>query len=104
MTPPPLSERLVNTAKYILPLGFIIFMVIGVILLGIATPTEAAANGAVGTFILAAFYRRLNWEVVKKAVSGSMRITVMIFMIITGAVAFSQILTFSGATRGACLS
>ncbi|MFC2013992.1 TRAP transporter large permease subunit [Chloroflexota bacterium] len=96
----PLSEKLVATAKYILPVGFIIFMVIGVILLGIATPTEAAANGAVGTFILAACYRRLNWDTLKRAVGGAIRVSVMIFMIITGAVAFTQILAVSGATRG----
>ena len=100
VAPCPLSEKLLATAKYILPITFIIFMVIGVILLGIATPTEAAANGAFGTFILAALYGRLNWEVVKRAVGRSLQSSVMIFMIITGAVAFSQILAYSGATRG----
>ena len=100
VAPCPLSEKLLATVKYILPITFIIFMVIGVILLGIATPTEAAANGAFGTFILAALYGRLNWEVVKRAVGRSLQSSVMIFMIITGAVAFSQILAYSGATRG----
>ena len=62
----PLSVKLVATAKYILPLGFIILMVTGVIFLGIATPSEAAATGALSCFILAAAYRRLSWEVVTK--------------------------------------
>ncbi len=98
--PPSFSDKFMSTVKYILPIGFIIFMVLGLIFLGIATPTEAAATGAIGTFILAAAYRRLNWQVASKAINGAIRVTVMIFMIIVGAYAFSQILAFSGATRG----
>ena len=100
VTPPTMSEKLVDSAKYILPLGFIIFMVIGVMFLGIATPSEAAATGALSTFILAAAYRRLNWELVKKSFMGTMRITLMMFMIISSATAFGYILSFSGATAG----
>lgn len=98
--PTPLSEKLVATIRYILPVGFIIFLVTGVILLGIATPSEAAATGAIGMLILAAAYRRLNWEVVKKSTSGTLRVTGMIFLIIAGAKSFSAILAFSGATAG----
>ncbi len=100
VTLPSLLERLMATVKYILPLGFIIFMVIGVIILGIATPTEAAATGAIGTIILTACYGRLNWEVIRKSFRGTMRITLMMFMVIAGAMAFSYILAFSGATAG----
>jgi tripartite ATP-independent transporter DctM subunit len=95
-----LSEKLAATARYILPVAFVIFLVTGLILLGIATPTEAAAAGAFGCLILAAFYRRLNWELLKKSFTGTLKITVMIFMIVVGASAFSQILSFSGATTG----
>jgi tripartite ATP-independent transporter DctM subunit len=98
--PIPILEKIVATGKYILPLGVIVFLVVGVIILGIATPTEAAATGALGTFILAAAYRRLNWEVVKKSVGSTFEITVMMFIIIAGATAFSQILAYSGASRG----
>ena len=98
--PCSLGEKLIASVRYILPVGVIIFLVIGVIILGIATPTEAAATGALGMFILAFLNRRLNWEVAKKSVRGSLRITIMIFMIIAGATAFSQILAFSGATKG----
>ncbi|MFC1980506.1 TRAP transporter large permease subunit [Chloroflexota bacterium] len=100
VTLPSLSKKLLATVQYILPLGVIVFLVIGVIILGIATPTEAAATGAIGCFLLAAFYRRLNWEVVKRAVSSATTITVMMFMIIAGALAFSQTMAFSGASRG----
>jgi len=96
----PLSEKLIATAKYILPIGFVIFLVTGVILLGIASPSEAAATGALGTFILAAGYRKLSWEVVRKSILDAVSISVMIFMIIAGASAFSQVLVFSGVTEG----
>jgi tripartite ATP-independent transporter DctM subunit len=95
-----LSEKLVGTVRYILPMGLVLFLVIGVIFLGIATPSEAAATGCVGSIILALIYRRLNWEVLKKSIIGSLSVTSMIFLIIAGATAFSQILAFSGATAG----
>ena len=96
----PLSEKLAVGARYILPVGVIVFLVIGVVFLGIATPTEAAATGAFGTFILAAAYKRMNWGIAKKSVNGTVQLAVMLLMIIVGATAFSQILAFSGATKG----
>jgi tripartite ATP-independent transporter DctM subunit len=75
-------------------------MVTGVILLGLATPTEAAATGALGCYILTAIYRRLNWELVKKSIGGTVQVTVMMFMVIMGATAFAQILVFSKASQG----
>ncbi|MFC2068376.1 TRAP transporter large permease subunit [Chloroflexota bacterium] len=93
----PLGEKLVAIVHYILPVAFIIFMVIGVIFLGIATPTEAAATGALGTFLMAAAYRRLNWTMVKKALTGTVKVAGMMFLILAGAVAFSKILAFTGA-------
>jgi len=100
VTPTPLSEKLVATVRYVLPQGIIIFLVIGVIFLGIATPSEAAATGAIGTIIVALLYRRLNWEVVKKATIGTLSVTGMLFLIIAGATAFSQVLAYSGASAG----
>ena len=96
----PLSEKLKATVRHVLPVAFIIFMVLGLIFVGIATPSEAAATGAVAAFILAALYRRLDWEMVKKSILGTLEITVMMFMIISGARAFSQILAFSGGGSG----
>ena len=96
---PPLSERLISFTKYVLPLGSIVFLVVGVILLGIATPTEAAATGALGSILLAAAYRRLNLDILKKSIEGTLRITVMVFMIILASKTFSQVLSFSGATQ-----
>ncbi len=97
---PKLSERLISTVKYVLPLGIILFLVIGVMFIGVASPSEAAALGTLGCFLLALIYKKLNWEVVKKSFAGTLRITVMIFMIIAGALSFAQILAFSGASTG----
>jgi tripartite ATP-independent transporter DctM subunit len=98
--PVPWKERVTATVKYLLPLSFIIFMVIGFIFLGVATPTEAAATGTLGSFILALLYRRLTWEVLKKSVMGTVKVTVMIFMIIIVSSTYGEILAFTGAAAG----
>lgn len=86
--------------KYVLPAGLVIFLVIGVMLLGVATPSEAAASGALGMAILAALYRKLNLQVLKKSLASTVKITVMVFIIIMGASVFSRVLAISGASRG----
>ena len=96
----PLSEKIIAFTKHILPVGAIIFMVVGVIYAGIATPTEAAATGALSCFIFSLIQRSLTWDVVKKSMTATLRITVMVFMIIAGSQIFSQILAYSGAVNG----
>lgn len=96
----PLSEKLKATAIHILPVGFIIFMVVGVIFAGLATPSESAASGAFATFLLATVQGRMSWAVFRKAMIGSLEISVMLLFIISGALAFTQILAFTGATEG----
>jgi tripartite ATP-independent transporter DctM subunit len=93
-----LSEKIWASIRYILPLGSIVFLVIGLIFLGIATPTESAALGAVACFVLALLYRGLKWEVIKTTFVGTIRTTVMIFIILSASVAFSQIMAYTGAT------
>ena len=95
-----MSEKIRDLVKYVLPQGIVIFLVIGVIFLGVATPSEAAATGSVGTIALAFLYKRMNWDVFKKSIIGTLSVSGMIFLIIAGATAFSQILAFSGATNG----
>ncbi|MFC2068928.1 TRAP transporter large permease subunit [Chloroflexota bacterium] len=95
-----LLNKIGNTAGYILPLSFILFLVIGLIFLGVATPTEAAALGCLGSFVLVAAYRKLNRKTVTTSIGSAIRHIIMILMIIVGAKAFSQILAFSGASRG----
>lgn len=94
----PLRVKLILTVKYLLPLSLIIISVIGLIVLGIATPTEAAATGALVCFILAFFYKGFRGDILKKSILNSVKITVMMFMILSGAQAFSQLLAYTGAS------
>lgn len=93
-------EKIMGTLKYVLPLGFIIFMVLGFMLLGIATPTEAASSGAIGTLIVTGVYGRLTWRMIKASIIGTLEISIMVFMIIAGSNTFSSLLAYTGATRG----
>jgi tripartite ATP-independent transporter DctM subunit len=93
------KEKLLNLAKNILPVAAIIFSVIGFMVLGIATPEEAAASGAIATLLVAVIQGRMTWLVLKKTILGSLKITGMIFLIIAGARGFSQILAYVGATQ-----
>ena len=95
-----LKEKLSLTLKYILPLGAIVFLVVGLIFLGVATPSESAALGAVGCFVLAFIYRGFKWEIVKKSLTQTISISAMMLMIFCGSGAFSQILALIGATQG----
>ncbi|MEX2128922.1 MAG: TRAP transporter large permease subunit [Xanthobacteraceae bacterium] len=94
------GERLHTLARDLLPLGFIVFSVTGLMVLGVGTPTEAAALGALSSIALVAFYRRLTWGLLRAALLDSMRISVMTFTIMAAAIGFSQILAYSGATKG----
>lgn len=100
VTAVPLSKKLVRTLQALVPAAIIIFLVLGTIFAGVCTPTEAAALGAMGCFMLAAAYKKLDWRLIKASVAGCVKTTVMILMIVTGSIAFSQILAFTGATRG----
>jgi tripartite ATP-independent transporter DctM subunit len=94
------GEKVVLTLKRLVPIGLIIFSVIGVIVLGLATPTEAAASGTIVTFIVTLIYRCFNWKVLKASVKGSIEIWVMVFMIIGASSTFSMILAYTGASKG----
>ena len=100
IVPVPMRERIWGLITHLLPLSIIVFMVTGVIVVGIATPTEAAALGCFGSFLVAGLYRSLSWDVIKKAMMGTVHVSVITLAILVGAVGFSQILAFSGATRG----
>lgn len=95
-----LREKWRDTVRYILPLGFVVFVVIGVIILGIATPTQSAVFGVLGTMLLALFYRKLSWSLLLESLKGTVHITVMILTIIVASTSFSQILSFTGVTQG----
>ncbi|WP_293801319.1 TRAP transporter large permease subunit [uncultured Bosea sp.] len=82
----------------IVPSAALIFLVLGTIFMGLATPTEAGAMGAVGAIGLAAMYRTLTWKLTYQAMSSTMRITAMVTMILIGSRVFS--LVFQGVGGG----
>lgn len=94
------SEIVRALAVDVLPMGIVVFAVVGLILLGWATPTESAAFGALSVVVLAACYRTLSWEAVVRSLTGTLKVSAMMLMIIVGSTTFSQILAFSGASSG----
>lgn len=95
-----LNTKLRVIVTHILPLSVIIFMVIGLILLGIATPTESAAFGVLGVLIIAWAFGGLTWPAILKSLTGTVKVTTMILLIVAASSTFSQVLAFSGATSG----
>jgi tripartite ATP-independent transporter DctM subunit len=87
-----------RAAISISPILIVTLMVWGVMLFGIATPSEAAAIGVIGALVVMAIYRRLHWPAIRKSLIDTVRITGMIFLIIISASAFSQILAYTGTT------
>jgi tripartite ATP-independent transporter DctM subunit len=94
------SNLLKDIVQYLLPLTSIVLAVLGGIFTGLATPTESSALGATASFFLAGIYNRLTKQAVITAAKRCLRISTMIFMIVAGSVAFSQLLAFTGITRG----
>jgi len=85
----------------ILPLGSIFFIVVGLILLGIATPTESAALGALASYILVACYGKFSLKLLASTLLNSLKVTAGILIIIAGSAGFSQMLSITGASRDA---
>ena len=80
--------------KGMVPSVVLIFLVLGTIFLGLATPTEAGAMGAVGAAALAVLNGRFTWALIREAMGNTMRITAMVMFILIGATVFS--LVFQG--------
>jgi tripartite ATP-independent transporter DctM subunit len=100
VVPSTVHEKMMGLIKYVAPLSFIVFMVIGIMFLGVATPTEAAAFGCIGSIALAAAYGDLNWQRFRDSVEGTLRISAMMLAIMACAIGFSQLLAYSGGSRG----
>jgi TRAP-type mannitol/chloroaromatic compound transport system permease large subunit len=83
-----------KVAMGVLPSSVLIFVVLGTIFVGLATPTEAGAMGVVGAIVLAGLHRRLNWAMVREGMESTMEITVMVIFILIGATVFT--LVFQG--------
>ncbi|MCW8085052.1 TRAP transporter large permease [Sabulicella glaciei] len=87
----PLYWRVI---KGMVPSIVLIFLVLGTIFMGLATPTEAGAMGTVGAVVLAVINRRFSWTLLFQAMGNTMRITAMVIFILIGATVFS--LVFQG--------
>ena len=98
--PSTLKEKLALIGTNILPMSLVVFMVIGFILLGIATPTEAAAFGVLGVIILATAFRVLTWQAIRVSLESTVKVSGMVFFILMSSTVFSQLLAYSGASAG----
>ncbi|MFV2059613.1 MAG: TRAP transporter large permease subunit, partial [Gammaproteobacteria bacterium] len=84
-------ELLTKTITVLLPPLGLILAVLGSILIGAATPTEAASVGAVGAILLALYQKQFNLTILKDVMQNTTRITAMVFMIFIGASIFSLV-------------
>jgi len=94
------GEKLYQICVNILPMGFVVFMVIGFIVFGWATPSESASFGVVGVIILAVARRMFTWTAFTTSLMGTIRVAGMVFFILMNSTVFSQLLAISGASRG----
>ncbi|MEW6639456.1 MAG: TRAP transporter large permease subunit [Pseudomonadota bacterium] len=91
----PMSWKLIRRVLWgMIPSIVLIFLVLGTIGLGLATPTEAGAMGAVGAMALAAMHGRLSWTLLEQGMTSTMRLTSMVVYILIGSTCFS--LVFQG--------
>ena len=93
-----IERRVKLLAFNILPLGLVVFCVVGFIVLGWATPSEAAAFGALSVAALAALSRKLTVKALTAALASTVRISGMVFLLILSSSVFSQLMAFSGAS------
>ncbi|WP_103333231.1 TRAP transporter large permease [Pseudotabrizicola formosa] len=100
VTPIPLAEKLRLVLRDVVPLVGVMALIVVMMLFGIATPSEAAAFGALGAILVAIAFRCLTFEAMRKSVVGALKVTLMAYLIVFGSATFSQILAFSGASGG----
>jgi TRAP-type mannitol/chloroaromatic compound transport system permease large subunit len=89
-----LSAMAQQTTFVMVPPLFLIFLVLGTIFIGVATPTEGGAMGASGALILGAAKRRLSWDLIRQATESTAKLSAFVVFILVGARVFS--LTFYG--------
>ena len=92
----PIGEVLVMLFKSFVPLTLLILSVLGAIMFGIATPTEAAAVGAFGAALLAAAYRSLTWQALRESVFLTARTSAMVCWLFVGSATFASIFAYLG--------
>ena len=103
IAPKPLEEEVPSTRVIIIqlltsfvPLALLILSVLGSILLGLATPAEAAAIGAFGGLLLAFCYRSLNWKTLKESIFLTAKTTAMVCWLFVGSWTFTSVFSYLG--------
>ena len=89
------KEKFASLRSVLIPL-FVIFVVLGSIYLGVATPTEAGAVGATGSLVAAAIRKKLNLQNMERIFLMTVRLNGLIFWILIGAVAYARIVSVTG--------
>jgi tripartite ATP-independent transporter DctM subunit len=95
-----LGAKLALVMTDVVPMVGLMVVIVTLMIIGFATPSEAAAFGALGAILLSVVFRCFTWEAMKKSIHGALRVTLMAYLIVFGSATFSQILAFSGASRG----
>jgi tripartite ATP-independent transporter DctM subunit len=90
------GQMLLMLSKSFIPLALLILCVLGAIMFGLATPTEAAAVGAFGAILLAAGYRALTWQGLREAVFLTARTSAMVCWLFVGSSTFASIFAYLG--------
>ncbi|MYM54287.1 TRAP transporter large permease [Thalassovita mangrovi] len=98
--PMEFGEKMKLLLRDVVPMLSVMVIIVAMMVGGIVTPSEAAAFGALGVIILAIIFRCLTWEAMKKSIVGALKVTLMAYLIVFGSATFSQLLAFSGASRG----
>jgi tripartite ATP-independent transporter DctM subunit len=93
------SQKAVMVVTGVVPISLLILSVLGSIVAGWATPTEAAGVGAFGALLLSALYRRLTWDNLKAAVFQSIRTSSMVLTLLVGSAIFSGVFARLGGAR-----
>lgn len=93
------GEKVKLLLTALVPATILIMSVVGSITFGIASPTEAAGVGALGTILLTIFYGRFTWQVFIDALRTTLTINAMIMMIVLGGTMFTSIFLTTGGAR-----
>lgn len=97
---PPSNEQLTTqywqAFKAIIPALTLVSIVLGTVIMGVATPTESAAMGAVGAILLALMDGNLKFTILHQVAMETTKITAMVFTILAGATFFSMVFTYTG--------
>ena len=94
-----LSQLAERVTFVLIPPLLLIFLVLGTIFLGVATPTEGGAMGAMGALIMAVARKRLNWSLLRQALASTTKLASFVMFILIGATMFSMVFQAADGPR-----